>query len=203
MSHFAVPRTQALLLSTTSVPKNKENNIIALAVRKEPQPVLQQIPQHTRCGRKGFELWWIAWNFHVIIEMQFLPSRNEGARTMWSIFLKVINRPCLPSISWRTCSMKSIYDVYPLFTACVHCIHDVHPPFTGRVHCAQHPSPGSVFPYPRRKRWAASHELLLQVPPVREGLPFNPSCQALLQKLQNQLDILTVVKSVDSKDLFI
>lgn len=53
---FAVPRTQALLLSTTSVPKNKESSIIALAVRKEPQPVLQQIPQHTQWKRRLWAL---------------------------------------------------------------------------------------------------------------------------------------------------
>lgn len=55
MSHFAVPRTQALLLSTTSVPKNKENTTATSAVRKQPHPVLQQIPPTHQVWKK--RLW--------------------------------------------------------------------------------------------------------------------------------------------------
>lgn len=61
-------------------------------------------------------------------------------------------------------------------------IGDMHPSFISHVYCAKHLFPGSACPYPRRERWAASSELLLWGPCVREGLPFKLSCQVLLHQ---------------------
>lgn len=101
-------------------PRIKRTTSSPLLWGKSHSQFFSRFPQHPRCGREDFELWWIAWHFHVIIEMQILPSRNEGGGRCDSFSCRLSTVLAFPALArvlilWRvftTCTHRS----WPVFT---------------------------------------------------------------------------------------
>lgn len=150
-------------------PRIKRTTSSPLLLGKSHGQFFSRFPQHPRCGREGFELWWIAWHFHIIIEMQILPSRNEGGGQCDPFSCRLSTVLAFPTLAgvlvlWRvstTCTHRS----WPVFTVFMTCTYRSWPMFTISTTCTHRSWP--VF----TAHSTPSQEVLALTLEGKDGLP--------------------------------
>lgn len=167
MSHFTGPRTQALLLLPNHIhfPRIKRTTF---AVRKQPHPGLQQISLAHQVWKRSLR------NVVNSLALSHYYWNANSSQQKWKGQDHVFS--CVLSILPSLITLPGGLVLWKVFMMCT-------PQCIAHVYCAQHPLPSmaTTCPYPQRKRWAASRELHLWGPSVKEGLPFKHSCQVLHQ----------------------